>query len=436
MSFWSRLTGPFRKKSSSPEDWFREFGGFSRSHTGVSVTQTTAMQASTVMACVSILSEDVAKLPAHVYRRRPDGGQDIVKDHPVERLLQKPNAWQTRFEFIEQMQAALLLRKNAYAPILRDGRGKPIALIPVNPDRVILFEAPGGGLFYSVARHGPHDMAVLQSFPLMIPAEDMLHLRGLSRDGLTGMSLIGMARESIGLSLAQQEHAARLFGNGARPGGILRTEQKLDPGGIARLKADWQQLYGGVSNDGKTAVLEQGLEWQPLGMTNTDAQFLESRRFSVEEIARLFRMPLHKLGVESKGGTAGTAIQADQDYMNSVVSSYVERWEAKIDDALGLAEEDLFCAFDISRFLRADIGTRYGAYRTGIVGSFMTPNQARRLEGWPDDPNGDVLLQPVNMAPLGFVPAGPGAGPGSDMTGDPAAGGKGDPAAVDAVGGD
>jgi HK97 family phage portal protein len=429
MGLRSFLGGLWRRKM-TPDEWWREFGGWTRSATGIAVTQHTAMQASAIMACVSIRAEDVAKLPLHVYRPLANGGREIATEHWAEKLLQRPNGWQTRFEFVEQIQAGLLLRGNGYAAIIRDGRGRVVALVPCNPDLVSLFEAPSGEVFYQVARSGPHLAAHLKSLPLMIPAEDMLHLRWLTFNGLVGLSRIGLARDTIGLSLAQQEHASRLFGNGARPGGVLRTDKKLSQDVIDRLKAQWQENYGGLANAGRTAVLEEGLQWEALGMTNTDAQFLESRRFSVEEIARLYRMPGHKIGITDRGTNASMS-QADQDYVNNVVSSDLERWEAKLNDALGLAADGVFAEFDISRFLRADIGTRYNAYRVGIVGMFLKPNEVRRAEGLPDDPDGDKLYQPTNVAPLGWEPPAKAAtGPGSDVTGAPAPGGDGDPAAV------
>lgn len=430
MSIWSRLTGRFgKKKDGSIEDWFREFGFQGRSATGIAITQLSALQSSAVMACVSILSEDVAKLPVHVYRKLPTGEKQVVTNHPLEKLLQRPNSWQNRFEFIEQMQAALLLRGNAYAVILRDGRGNPTMLVPINPDQVLVYEGPNGEIFYSVSRRGLHEQAILKNVPMMVPSEDMFHLRWLSTHGLVGLSRISLAREAIALSLAQQEQAALLAGNGSRPGGILQTDKKLSEDVITRLKADWAANYAGLDNTGRTAVLEEGLKWQALGMTSTDAEFLASRRFQVEDIGRLFRMPGHKLGIIDKA-LAATMAQADQDYMNNVVSSYVERWESKLGETFDLDEEELFVEFDISRFLRADIVARYSAYRIGIVGSFLKPQEARRAEGLPDVDGADILLQPVNMAPLGFKPAAGSAGPGSDTTGAGGDGGTGDPAAV------
>lgn len=419
------------KSGMTIEQYFSEFGSATQSSGGIVVTQNSALQVATVMSCVSILSEDVAKLPIHVYKLRTDGGRDIQLDHPVEKLFQRPNDFQSKFEFIEQMQAALLLRGNAYAPIIRDGRGRPIAMIPVNPDRVTIFEAPDGSIFYQVSRSGQHDIAVLSSLPLMIPSEDMFHVRWLSVDrSLWGASRIGLARESIGLALSQQEMAGRLSANNTNLGGVLQTDQKLSKEAAERLAKAWREQKAGVRNAGSVAVLEQGLKWQQLGMTAQDAEFILSRHFSVEEIGRLFRMPPHKLGVPSKG-TGSTMEQADQDYMNNVVSSYLERWEAKIAQHFGLAEERLFVEFDITRFLRASLSARYAAYRVGIIGMFLKPNEARRAEGLPDVEGGDKLYQPTNVAELGFEPTGPGGGGlGSDTTGAPASGGTADPAAV------
>lgn len=442
MSLWSRVTGFFRKSAGSIEDWFAEFGWSNRTATGIHVNQITAMQVTAVMGCVSILAEDVAKLPAHVYRRLSNGGKKIVADHPLERLLQQPNGYQTRFEFVEQMMAALVLRGNAYAPIVRDGRGKPVALIPVNPDQVWLYEAPDGSLFYMVARQSPHDIAMLKTLPLMVPAEDMLHIRWLSvgaQNGLWGVSRIGLAREAIALSLSQQELAARLSGNSTNLGGILETEKSLTEAAAARLKKNWKDKYGGIGKAGETAILEDGLKWKPLGMTAQDAEFVASRDFQVLEICRIFRMPPHKVGVLVRG--MGPSIeQLDQDYMNNTVSSYLERWEAKLAQTFGLTDEsaDLFVEFDVSRFLRASMQTRLNALGTGVVRMIYTPNEARRAEGLPDVDGGDTLYQPVNVAPIGFTPGAGAAlaGPGSDQTGAAAEGGAGDPAAVQGGGDD
>jgi HK97 family phage portal protein len=431
MSFLSRLAAPTSKGAMSIDEWWSEYGPTSTSSGGMAVTQLSALQVSTVQACVSIRAEDVAKLPVHVYRRRKDGGREIVADNPLERVLQAPNSDQSRFEFVEQMQVSIMLRGNAYAVILRDGRGRVSSLIPVNPDRVRIYEAPGGEVFYQVARHGMHETAVLASMSLMIPSEDMLHLRWMALDNsLYGASRIGLAREAIGLALSQQELAGRLSANSTNLGGVLSTDQKLTKEAGERLKTAWKATKQGLRNAGDTAVLEQGLKWQPLGMTARDAEMIAARNMQVQEIARLYRMPMHKLGVVERG--AGASIpEMNQDYANDVITSDICRWEAKLDQVFGLSADGLFVEFDVSALTRASLMVRYQAYRAGISGMFIKPNEARRAEGLPDDPDGDKLYQPTNMAPLGFEPTGSETGPGSDMTGQPAPGGHGDPVAVD-----
>lgn len=433
MSYWTRVVDAIRGKTAMTiDEWWSEFGPTSVSSGGIAVTQLTALQVSTVQACVSIRAEDVAKLPVHVYRKKSDGSRQIMTDHPLEIVLQHPNDYQSRFEFIEQMQVSQLLRGNAYAVILRDGRGRVTSLIPVNPDRVWIYEAPGGEVFYQVARRGLHETAVLASEPLMIPSEDMLHLRWMALDNsLYGSSRITLAREAIGLALSQQELAGRLSANSTNLGGVLSTDQKLTKEAAERIKLVWSQRKQGLKNAGDTAVLEQGLKWQPLGMTARDAELIAARGLQIQEIARLYRMPMHKLGVVERG--IGSSLpDLDQDYMNNVVSSDLCRWEAKLDQTFGLSAQGLFVEFDVTGYLRASLMVRYGAYRTGIVGMFLTPNEARRAEGLPDHPDGDTLYQPTNVAPIGWTPTGNETGPGSDVTGAPAAGGSGDPAAPDA----
>ena len=434
MGFWSRVWNSLIGKAAMTiDDWWAEYGPTSISTGGMSVTQLTALKVSAVLSCVSIRAEDVAKLPVYVCRKLPNGGKEIVSDHPLARVLRRPNEDQSRFEFMEQMHAALMLRGNAYAVILRDGRGRVTSLIPVNPDRVWIFEAPGGEVFYQVARRGLHEIALLRDMPLMIPAEDILHLRWLAIDNLLhGASRIGLARDVVGLALSQQELAGRLSANSTNLGGVLTTEQKLSEDAAKRLAEAWKRRKQGLQNAGETAVLEQGLKWQPLGMSAKDAELVASRMFSVQEVARLYRMPMHKLGVVHHGGGSNLE-QLDQDYMNSVVSSDLGRWEAKLEQVFGLDEEGLFVEFDVTGFLRASLQTRYAAYRTGIVGMFLTPNEARRAEGLPDHPEGDTLYQPTNVAAIGFEPKGTETGPGSDVSGAAAAGGRGDPATVDSA---
>lgn len=440
MGFWSRLAGIGRRKSSDDvvgSELVGWYGGGGLSSSGVAVSSLSALQHTAVMACVTILSEDFAKLPLRLWKRLPKGGKEPGKDHPLYNLLRRPNAWQTRFEFTEMLQAALVLRGNGYAVKIRDDRGRVTSLVPVHPDRVTIFEAPGGEYFYAVTRQGLHDMAVLRDQPFLIHSDDMLHIKWMSTwNSLLGSSRVQMMRESIGVSMGQEQMAAHIVGSGARPSGVLMTEAKLAPDVVERIKSDWQQKHGGWRNSGTTAVLEQGLKWEPMSMTMVDAEFMESRRFQLEDIARGFRVPLYKLGI-SKESAGSSQVQQDQMYINDVLSSYGQRWSERLEFEWDIDGDEYFIELDYEHLMKADIQTRLTAKRTGVVGMIYTPNEARRGEGLPDVEGGDTLYQPTNVAPIGFTPAqAGGSGPGSDVTGEPAPGGDGDPAAVAPVPGD
>lgn len=432
MGMLTRLAAWYLKSNNSnPSSWFIDWvRGGQKSASGIVVSQLRAMEAATVMACVSIRAADLAKLPVHVYRRRKDGGKDVFADHPLERLLRKPNAWQTRYEYLEQMQVAYLLKGNAYSVMPKDGRGRPVALVPANPENVSLYESPGGDLFYRVIRNGQHERSVLAGMPDLIPADDIMHLRWLSLNGLIALSRIGLTREAIGLSLAQEEQAALMLANGMRTPIVLETDKRMSDPVYERFKADIKSHWGGRDNTGEVPILEEGLKAKNISMNFTDAEFMAGREFQVREIARAFDMPPHRLGINDESG-GEAIIQAHQMYLNNTLSNDAERWEAKLEDAFDIDGDKEFVEFDLDYFNRADIQTRLNALGTAVTRSIYKVNEARRKEGLPDDPKGDVIFQPANMVPLG-TPASSSkpAGPGSDTTGAPAPGGDGDPAAV------
>jgi HK97 family phage portal protein len=407
---------------------------------GVAVGQASAMQVTAVYACVSILASDIAKLGMALFAGERKGKRQRVANHPVARLLKRPNGWMTWFEFAGMLQASLCLRGNGYAVILRDPRnGDPTQLVPINPDRVALWEAPDGHLFYMVTRSGLHEMAVLRDMPLLIAADDMFHLKGLTVNGLLGLSPISMAREAIGLSIAQEQLASRWSGNSAQPRGILTTDQTLSPEEADRMKERWQMLNAGLFNAGRTAVLEKGLKWQPLSMTAQDMQFIAARQFQIQEIARTFRVPLHMLG-ELTRSTNNNITQQSQEYLNYSLSTHIAAWETRLAFTFGIDEDEdrLFFEVDVDQLLRADIGTRYAAHRVSLGGTgWRTMNEVRADEGEEPVEGGDTVYRPVNTAPVTSdvfaanpdpndpsVPGSPSApGIGSDQTGEGAEGG-------------
>lgn len=372
---------------------------------GLNINQATAISISTVYACVSIRSKDVSRCLPRLMKENSARSEVPVKDHPVAKLFRRPNWIQTWAEFALQMHAAYLLRGNAYAVILRNGKGDPVALIPVNPDGVTILEAADGSIFYQVTRFGLFQMAALRGMPIAIPEEDVFHLKGLTFNMLVGLSLIGIARDSLGLAMGLEQQAARFMKNGARPSGVLETAKTLSVEAGQRLRTQWEQLRAGIENAGRTAILEDGVQWKAMQLSSVDLEFIKQREFAVAEVARWFDMPLYKLGVPQEMARIKFD-DADQAYVNTTIMPDLDLWEQKFVQKFNLDEEGLTADFDERRLLRAAEATRVNNQRLKIMSGISTQNECRAENGDPPLPGGDVLLTPVNLAASG-----------SDMTG-------------------
>lgn len=366
---------------------------------GVLVSQATAMTVSAVYAAVDIRSTDVARCTPALYRETKDDQWEKIKDHPIARLLRRPNQVQTWFEFARQMWIAYLLRQNAYAAIIRDRRGNPIALIPINPDAVMVLEAADGSYFYNVNRIGLWQIAMLRDFPTAIPSEDVLHIRGITFNTLVGVSTIGLARDSIGLGMGLEQQASRFVGNGARPSGVLKAPKTLTEPAVKRLKQSWNDFCSGIQNVGTTAVLEDGVEWVQLQLSSVDLEFMAQRKWQVEDVSRYFRVPLRKLNV-SLEKSALKPFEEQQAYVNDCVAPDLDHFEQALHRQLALPD-DYKIDMDETRLLRADERTRFENHRIGMLTGFLTPNEVRRKEGLPPVEGGDELMHPANMAALG-----------------------------------
>jgi HK97 family phage portal protein len=382
--------------------------GSIQSASGLLVSQATAMTVSSVNRAVTVRSNDVARCEPSIYETAEDGTRTKIdpEDHAVAKLLTRPNRVQTWFEFARDLWVAYLLRGNAYAAILRDGRGNPTELIWINPDAVMILEAADGNWFYNVNRIGLFQVAMLRSHPVAIPAEDMLHIRGMSFNMLVGASTIGLARDAIGLAMGQSQQQSRWVGNGARPSVVLEAPSLLSDEAAMRLKSSWEEFSAGIQNVGRTAVLEQGITAKPLQLTSVDLQFIDQCNLTVQDIARFFGVPTRKL-MQQDTSRGSTIIQEDQSYINETVSPDLEMLEQKIAQTFGLTEEGLGIDIDESPLLRADPLTRYNIGRIGILSGMISPNEWRRGERLPPAVGGDEIRAPVNLAALG-----------SDMTGE------------------
>ena len=345
--------------------------------TGIQINQQTSLNVPAVMSCVTMIAEDVAKLPWSIWRKAEGQGRKEAKDHWLYDLIDQPNEWQNGLEFREQMMCGLVLRGNAYAVKKFNGRGQVLKFVPINPDWVALWEAPDGELFYRVTPSGLHLRAQLMDQPFLIPFSDMFHVRGFSMNGLLGASRIALAREAIALAGAFEQQHARWMGQGARPSGMISPKDKALTEPVAdRLAKRFNERFAGLQNSGKVIIAEEAMTFTPFSMTAADLEFIGSRQFQLQEIARIFRIPPHMIGEMSRSTFNNIAQQA-QEYINYTLTGYTLRLAAKYASDFALKRQSLTVEPDFSALTRADIVSRYNAYRTGIMSMFMTPDEAR-----------------------------------------------------------
>lgn len=361
-----------------------------------SITPNRAMQCAVVFACVRVLSESLAQLPLHLYRRKP-GGKERVTDHPLVPLLHDgPNRWQTSMEFREYLMASLLLRGNGYAWIgWADSGARRYAkeLTALEPDRVQVKREDDWSLTYKIYDRGQWEPT---------PAGNILHVRGLSLDGVSGVSPITYARNAIGLALATESHGRGVFKHGARPGGILKTPNKLGETAYNRLKESWEAEHGGEKQGG-TAILEEGLEYQAISMNAQDAQYLETRKYQRSEIAGLYRVPLHMIN-DLERATFSNVEHLSLEFVKFSLLPWLVRWEQALMRCVFSPEQraaGIFPEFQVAGLERGDIGSRYKSYQIGILGGFLTRNEARAFENLNPIEGADELLQPTNMIVVG-----------------------------------
>ncbi len=354
------------------------FGSMASSATGLSITPDTAMRSTVVYRCVSLLAQTFASLPLAVYRERADGGKDLDKAHPLYRVLRyEPNNWQTSFEWREMMAAHFALRNRCYSEIISTGGSSVDQLIPLHPDRIKPFRAPDGRLAFEYSPLNGPSRIILQS------EMHFMHAMVMDSDGVTPLSPVAAFRESIGLSLAAEEHSARLFGNGTRLGGVLKLPAgrslKDDPA-RQRLLKSWKEAQSGLKNVGKTAILEDGLEWQELGMTALDAQLLESRKFQIDDITRIWGVPPHKVASLDRS-TNNNIEHQGIEFVTDTIRPGAERWEGAMQRDLFSNSVDRCAQFDLDGLMRGDSVARAALYASALQNGWRNRNQIRVIEG-------------------------------------------------------
>ncbi|WP_353209919.1 phage portal protein [Sphingorhabdus sp.] len=390
-SFFDRFRGSGASsgdRSPYGEFWFEPVSA--RTGSGMRVSPDSALRLAAVYACVRILAETMASLPLVVYQRRADGGKDKVTDHWLCRLMAKrPNRFQNPFEWREMLQGHLALRGNAYNQIITNPRGEIIELMPIHPDRVKIELLPSGEYRYRVTdRSGTG---------VILPRGEVWHLRGLSSDGLMGMSPIELARENLGMALAAQDYGARFFANDAKPtGGWIEFPGTFKDNEAKKVfRESYQQAQSGA-NRGKVLVLENGMKFHEVGVTNKDAQFLELRKFQITDIARLFRVPPHMIA-DLERATFSNIEQQSLEFVMHTMTPWAERWEASIESELLLEGDDIEIEFDFANLMRGDAASRSSYYQSGIQNGWLTRNEARIAENLNPIDGLDQPLRPLNM---------------------------------------
>ena len=380
---------------------------FGRTTSGKPVNERTAMQTTAVYACVRILAEAVASLPLHVYEYRDDGGKKLVHDHPLYYLLHdEPNPEMTSFVFRETLMSHLLIWGNAYAQIIRDGAGRVLGLYPLLPDKMEVQRDDKGNIYYVYSRNSDENPTFKEYGNIKLKAEDVLHIPGLGFDGLIGYSPIAMAKNAVGMTLACEEYGASFFANGANPGGVLEHPGVLkDP---SKVRESWNSVYRGVSNAHKIAVLEEGMKYQQIGIPPEEAQFLETRKFQINEIARLYRIPPHMIGDLDKSSFSNIE-QQSLEFVKYTLDPWVIRWEQSLQRSLLLPGEKgkYFIKLNVDGLLRGDYQSRMNGYAVGRQNGWFSANDIREMENMnpiPDEEGGNLYL--INGAMTKLADAG------------------------------
>lgn len=358
---------------------------------GVNVTPDMALQCSAVFSCVRVLAETIAGLPFILYTKS-DSGRTRDTKHPLYRLIHDtPNKWMTSFEYREMCMGHLLLRGNAYSQKIYNGKNEIVELIPLDPSRMTVVMSDDGSISYHYSSRSRGK--------IVFPQDRIFHLKAYSNDGIIGMSLISQAAESIGLSISAEKYASRMFENDATPGGILSHPGKLTDEVHKRIKNSWNEAHKGVEKSHNVAIIEEGMKWEKIGMSPEDMQFIASRKFQLEEIARIFRIPPHLIGHLEKATFSNIEHQS-LEFVQHTILPWLRRWEQAIAARL-LTEQEAetkYVEFLVDGLLRGDLESRYRAYAVGRQWGWLSANDILKMENRdPIGEKGDIYLVPLNM---------------------------------------
>lgn len=380
---------------------------FGPTTSGKTVNERTAMQTTAVYACVRILAEAVASLPLSVYQTTGLGKEKAINHNLYHLLHDEPNSEMTSFVFRETLMSHLLLWGNAYAQIIRDQNGRVLSLYPLLPNKMSVNRDSRGNIYYVYTRDSDEAPSLTGYGEFYLSDHEVLHIPGLGFDGLIGYSPIAMAKNAIGMSLATEEYGASFFANGATPGGVLEHPGIVkDP---QRIRESWNSVYQGTKNAHKVAVLEEGMKYQSIGISPEQAQFLETRKFQINEIARIFRVPPHMVGDLEKSSFSNIE-QQSLEFVKYTLDPWVTRWEQAMQKVLLLPGEksQYSIKFNVDGLLRGDYQSRMNGYAIARQNGWMSANDIRELENMnlisPEE-GGDIYMVNGNMLKLKDVGA-------------------------------
>ena len=399
MSLLTRISSKLERRNlGDPQPWVVQLlGRGSQTTSGVWVNPDTALRFTAVFAAVRVIAESVAMLPLVVYRRDGKGGKDRAEDHPLfSTLHDQPNSFQTSFEFREMMTAHVLLRGNAYARIDRSTYdGRVLDLLPLHPDRIRPFRRQDGSIWY--------EYRPITGTVEVFSSDEMFHLKGLSTDGIVGVSPISMAREAVGLGMAFEEYFGRFFSNDATPPIVLKHPEALSEQAYGRLVQSVKERHSGLPNAHTPWVLEEGMTVEKVGVSPRDAMFIEGRKFQVTEIARIFRVPPHMVG-DLDRATFSNIEQLSIDFVRYSLMPWIVRWQQALKMQLFSAKDaKCFAAFVLRELLLGDMAARTAYYASMRQWGNLSANEVRELEDLNprDDPGGKDFLEPMNMIAQG-----------------------------------
>lgn len=384
-----------KRDISSRDPYLMEMFGQRENVAGQFLTPDNATKVATVHACVQLIAETTASLPLAPYRRLSDGGKEIDTNHPLYDVLHnKANQVQTAMEFREQFVASCLLTGNGYARKVIDGAGRVIELLPIPPQNVQVVKLVNGRVRYEVTT---------DNRTRTYTQDEILHLRYRTVDGIKGISPITEASDVIGTAMAQQEFEGTFYKQGAKPSALLSHPHQLNQEQMTNIKKSFDRNHGGTANMNRVLVLEEGMTYSPVSMSQKDADYIESRRLTIDDICRIFRVPPPMVGVLQDATYSNISEQS-----RMLVSHTLRPWFVRIEQAMNEAlltprgRRTHFIEHNAEGLLRGNLQERYEAYRVAREWGWLSVNEIRRTENMGDiGPDGDTYREPLNSGPMG-----------------------------------